>query len=197
MKLGIIVECPLKGVDHQVYEYTIPKLNDSLQFEIVSAGRNKVEMLNNCGPVASTLIESGCERVLIVWDLMPRFGGAVCRKEDVDSIKTSLEENNVPEGAVKLVCIEPELESWFLVDGDVLTSYKAKLWHPHPVKKFPGVVLPHNSRDAKSTISKYVETRKYVDYEAAMRIVRTIENFDRISASHDSFRRLKEFVESL
>lgn len=195
MKLGVIVECPLKGVDHLVYEYVIPRLHDELEFEIVSAGRNKAEMITKCGSVASTLFETGCESVLIVWDLMPRFGGAVCRKEDVDAILANLTENNVSLEKVKLVCIEPELEAWFLVDGRVLTSYKEQLHHPHPVKKFKGVVLPPASKDAKTTISNYLE-RRYSDYEAAMKIVKHIESFDRIAAGHDSFKRLKEFVEN-
>lgn len=196
MKVGVIVECPLKGVDHLVYEFVIPKLHSEIKFEIVSAGKHKTEMVNGCGKVASSLLESGCHHVLIIWDLMPRFGGEACRKEDVDAILQNLEENDVDRTKVKLVCIEPELEGWLLVDGRVLTSYKEQLHHPHPVKKFKGVLLPPSSRDAKKTIANYLE-RKYTDYESALRIVKHIEDFEKIADEHDSFRRLKEFLESL
>ncbi|RMG73891.1 MAG: hypothetical protein D6722_03100 [Bacteroidetes bacterium] len=86
MKLGVILECPKGGVDEKVYSYVFEQLCPELEVVVEEAGANKQQMIESCGPVAEILLDQGCEAVLIIWDLMPRWGGEPCRKEDVEAI---------------------------------------------------------------------------------------------------------------
>lgn len=198
MKLGLILECPKQGTDHQVYEYVIKKLCPAIEIVVVPSGStNKPGMIAKCGEVAKTLIEAEhCNKVAILWDLIPTWGGTACRKEDVEAITNNLNAANVDLSKVKLICIEPELEGWLIVEGTALTKYKTGICHPHPVKKFNGVKLSVQSNDSKKTISKYLE-RRYNDISEAIRIAKNIDDFDKIARKHESFARLKTFIEDI
>ena len=198
MKLGLILECPKQGTDHQVYEYVINQLCNAIEVVVIPSGTtNKPSMIANCGEIAQTLIEAeACQKVAILWDLIPAWGGKACRKDDIDAITKNLIAANVDLSKIKLICIEPELEGWLIVDGAALTKYKTDICRPHPVKKFNGAKLSAKSNNSKNTISKYLE-RKYNDIIEAIRIVKNIEDFDKIARKHESFSRLKEFVEEV
>lgn len=175
MKLGLILECPRQGTDHQVYEYVIKKLCPAIEVVVVPSGStNKPGMIAKCGEVARTLIEAeNCDKVAILWDLIPVWGGTACRKEDVEAITTNLNAAHVDLTKVKLICIEPELEGWLIVEGTALTKYKTAICHPHPVKKFNGVKLSERSNDAKKTVSKYLE-RRYNDITRQFALPKTL-----------------------
>lgn len=198
MKLGLILECPRQGTDHQVYEYVISQLCPGIEVVVIPSGAtNKPGLISKCGGIASNLFEAEhCDTVAIVWDLMPTWGGAACRKNDIEAITQNLIDNNVNVNNVKLICIEPELEGWLIVDGGALTQYKRDRSHPHRVRSFPGVTLPSQSNDAKKTISKYLGWR-YNDITEARRIARHITNYDHIARHHKSFARLKMFIEQI
>lgn len=198
MKLGLILECPKQGTDHLVYEYVIKRLCPAIEVFVVPSGStNKPGMIAICGEVAQTLIEvEHCDKVAVIWDLMPTWGGKACRKEDVDEITSNLKDSNVNLSKVKLVCIEPELEGWLIVDRAALTNYKTNLSHPHPVKKFKGRNLSSHSNDSKKIISKYLEKR-YIDISEAIKITKYIEDFGKIARKHASFARLKNLIEEL
>ena len=116
-----------------------------------------------------------CDKVLILWDFMPRWDKPVCRKVDSDEIKNNLKKEGIPESKVKLVCIEPELEAIFLADGRVLTSYKGEKSHPHPVEPIKDTPLFMHSKEAKAKISKYLG-RKYNDVQEALAIAKHISS---------------------
>ncbi len=193
MKLGVIVECPRGGVDDKVYSYVLQKLCPGLKYEMQSAGKDKSEMIENCGKVVRLLLAQGCSEVFIIWDLMPRWGGKPRRKEDEDAIHRSLVAAEVNPEKVKLVCIEPELESWLLADGEALTSYKQQKCHPHPVDRFTGKKLAPNSKASKPEVIKYLGW-KYNDVTEALRITQHVTSWDRIARKHQSFGRLKGYV---
>lgn len=197
MKLGLILECPLQGTDQQVYEYVIKQLNTTLGIITQPAGTNKPQMIQNCGKVAKLLLlQEKCDYVAIIWDLMPPWGGKPCRKEDVEAMIKKLQDEKVNLAKIKLICIEPELEGWLIVEGDALTCYKRQLCHPHSVKPFRGKKLRSNDNGAKTGISTYLG-RKYNDILEAIKIVQHINDYNKISKKHPSFKRLKTFVESL
>ncbi|MDR1141621.1 MAG: DUF4276 family protein [Planctomycetaceae bacterium] len=198
MKLGLILECPPNGTDHKVYDYVIHKLCTSLEITVIPTGTpNKSQMIKNCGNIAYSLLKlEHCDTVAIIWDLMPTWGGKPCRKEDVDKIKTSLNDANVDLSKIKFICIEPELEGWMIADGSALTRYKEKICFPHSVNKFENVRQSNNNNDSKKRISKYLE-RKYNDIIDAIKIVELFDNFDKVAKKHTSFRRLKKFIEEL
>ena len=196
MKIGLILECPKQGTDHQVYEYVVSTLCPGIEIMVVPSV-NKPALISKCGEIASLLLgNENCDTVAIIWDLMPRWGGPICRRNDVVDIVQNLTENNVDMNAVKLICIEPELEGWLIADGNALSSYKQALHPTHPVKKFKGKILPSQSNDAKKTISKYLE-RRYNDITEAIKIARNITDFNKIARKHESFLRLKMYVEHI
>ncbi|MDR2641629.1 MAG: DUF4276 family protein [Planctomycetaceae bacterium] len=202
MKLGLILECPIEGTDHQVYEYVVQQLCPQLEI-IVEGHRNKKLMIDNCGKTAKLLLKK-CDVVAIIWDLMPpwekkRRGKRrkePCRHNDIVKIQTNLENAKVNLSKVKLICIEPELEGWIIVDGSALTKYKKEIVSPHPVKKFNNVKQLNNSDDSKKRISKYLK-QKYNKIVEAIKIVKHFDNFDKIAKKHTSFCRLKKFIEEL
>jgi len=197
MKLGLILECPKQGTDQQVYEFVIEKLCPQLQVISQPAGNNKPQMIQNCGKAAKLLLDTEkCDYVAIIWDLMPPWGGKPCRKEDIDRILKKLEEANIDSTKIKLICIEPELEGWFLVEGHALTEYKRQCRRPHRVGSFKGIKLRKNDNSAKTCISTYLE-RKYNDVLEAIKIVQHINDYSKIARKHDSFKRLKMFVDSV
>jgi len=194
MKLGLILECPKGGTDQQVYEYVIRQWCPGLDFITLPAGSNKPQMIQNCGKVARLLLDlERCDNVLIIWDLMPPWGGQPCRLEDVTIILKKMESEQVDLTKIKLICMEPELEGWLLVEGKALTDYNAQLCHPHRVEKFTGKKLRSNSNEAKKVISKYLG-HKYNDVAEALRIIQHIDSYDKIAKKHPSFARLKTFI---
>ncbi len=198
MKLGLILECPKQGTDHQVYEYVIRALCPAIEIVVVPSGStNKPGMIAKCGIIAQTLIEADqCNKVVILWDLIPAWGGTTCRKEDIEAITNNLNAANVDLSKMKLICIEPELEGWLIVEGAALTKYKTDICSPHPVKKFNGIRLSAKSNNSKKTISKYLE-RRYNDITEAIRIAKNIDDFDKIARGNESFSRLKKFIEEI
>jgi len=198
MKIGLILECPKQGTDHQVYEYVISTLCPGIEILVIPSGAaNKPGLISKCGEIASTLFEAEhCDRVAIIWDLMPTWGGTACRKNDAEAIIRNLIDNNVDVTNVKLICIEPELEGWLVADGSALSKYKQTLCHPHRVKKFKGTVLPSQSKEAKKVITKYLE-RPYNDITEAIRIAMQIKDYSKIARKHASFARLKMYVEQI
>jgi hypothetical protein len=196
MKLGLILECSKQGTDHQVYEYVIKQICPAIDIVVIPSGAsNKPGMISKCGEIAQTLIQAEhCNKVAILWDLIPTWGGTACRKDDVDAITNNLSAANVDLNKIKLICIEPELEGWLIVEGTALTKYKTDICHPHPIKKFPGTKLSSKSNASKKTINKYLE-RKYNDISEAIRITKNIDDFNKIARKHDSFKRLKDFIE--
>jgi len=198
MKVGLILECPKQGTDHQVYEYVISRLCSDIEIVVIPSGAsNKPGLISKCGMIASTLFEAEkCDTVAIIWDLMPPWGGTACRKQDVEAITLNLIDNNVDLNNVKLICIEPELEGWLIADGCALSRYKKALHHPHSVKRFNGKVLPPQSNDAKKIISRYLE-RRYNDITEAIRIAMQITDYSKIARKHSYFARLKIYVEQI
>jgi hypothetical protein len=196
MKLGLILECPKQGTDHQVYEYVISKLCPTITLSITGC-MNKKDLISKCGMIAKILLQDdSCDRAAIVWDAMPTWGGRPCRKNDKDAIGRSLKEAQVDLSRVKLICMEPELEGWLLADGRGLTAYKAKLCHPHPVQNCKRIILSAESNYAKKIISRYLG-RRYNDMTDAIAIVKRLPDFDRVSRYHKSFARLKSYIDEM
>lgn len=198
MKLGLILECPNQGTDHVVYEYVIKKICPDIDVIVIPSGtNNKPQMISNCGSIAQALLVSEkCDKVAILWDLIPTWGGKACRKTDIDLITKNLIDAGLDLKNIKLICIEPELEGWLIVEGKAITLYKTELWHPHPVQKFKGIRLAPQSGESKKEISRYLGYR-YSDIIEAIRITKKIDSFDKIASKNQSFGRLKEFIDQL
>ncbi|MDR1142440.1 MAG: hypothetical protein LBL62_12165 [Planctomycetaceae bacterium] len=202
MKLGLILECPPNGTDHQVYEYVIRRLCPSLDVKPTGT-KNKLQMIEKCGNIASLLLgEDCCDYVVIIWDLMPPWSQhreKPCRKKDIDMILNNLENANIDplviKSKIKLICIEPELEGWIITESKALESYQQEKHPTHPKRFSPPKNIPRTDSHCKPIIEKYLGN--YNDIYDAIKIVKHFDNFDKVARKHTSFRRLKEFVEEL
>ena len=72
MKVGFIFECGPQGADKQVCEYLAQQICPGITPVSVTLD-NKPNLLKSAGTVAVRLLNEGCERVLIVWDLRPAW----------------------------------------------------------------------------------------------------------------------------
>lgn len=120
----MIFECGPQGADKKVCERFARQIKPDVQIVSITLD-NKPNLVSNCGKVAAQLIKQGCDRILIVWDLYPAWrekGQKPCRKEDRQAIQDSLTNAGVTSANVYLICIEPELEEWFLYDLTALLS---------------------------------------------------------------------------
>ncbi len=120
----MIFECGPQGADKKVCEKFARQIKPDIQITSVTLD-NKPNLVASCGRVTAQLIKQGCDRILIIWDLYPAWREKKqkpCRKEDRQAIQNSLTNAGVTSANVYLICIEPELEEWFLFD--ILSALK-------------------------------------------------------------------------
>ena len=127
--VGFIFECGRDGPDYKVCRHLLGKLNVNIEM-VARFLDDKRRLLPECGPVAAELLKT-CSRVVIIWDLMPPWGGNPCRREDKKKALQSLQEAKVPTHKVTLICIEQELECWLMADSRALGAVLSQLKHPH------------------------------------------------------------------
>ena len=194
MKIGFIFECGPEGPDVQVCRHLVHKLDPTIEF-ISSTLDNKKKLVEDCGAVAKVLLDE-CEKVIVVWDLYPAWrekGMKPCRHEDRLAIFQSLQSEKVDLDKIVLVCIQEELEAWLLADNRAVAAMLKPLKHPHPVSritKFPNPDIVSNPKKRLTRIftQELGASRRYVDYQHAIKLAREISDFNKIRRS-DSFQR--------
>lgn len=199
MKIGLILECQkprenwLKNADELVCCHVIEQIEPGTEFEISYKGSKPV-LLEECGEDAATLLKRGCCCVIIVWDLYPPcpWGTTADANKDHAAVKKNLEDAGIDEDApVYGICIAYELESWFLVDRQVLIDGlpKVKASHIKKVKNF-------EQADPKTILSDYFPGRYTGQTQYVIQLLKglTSEKFDRIQNKCTSFN---EFVDSV
>ena len=192
MKIGIICECGPQGAEAQVFPEIIRKLGLKHTLDIVPMDK-KPKLVEGCGKATGQLLESGCELVLIVWDLYPGWrekGQKPCRKEDREAILASLKASKVDVKKTKLICIQEELEAWLLCDGRALAEVLSRQTHKVKVKdeKAPDVVSNPKGRMRK--LFKQNGKSDYNDKTDAIKIVKALPDTKKLlrSSSFDRFK---------
>jgi Domain of unknown function (DUF4276) len=180
-KVGLIFECGPDGPDQQVCEYLARRLEPALDLSSVALG-NKPRLLAECGRAAARLLEEGCERVVIVWDLYPPWrerGARPCRREDRRQITEALEAAGITARPVFLVCIREELEAWLLADERALMHVLSRPAHPAKVR---GEKRPEQVRDPKKRLMRHFERhgQRYNLTLHARKIVEALPDWSRI-----------------
>jgi len=191
MKIGFIFECGPKGPDVKVCRHLVEQLDASIEFDYVALD-NKQNLISECGVAAGTLLDSGCQKVIIVWDLFPPWRDMKpCRHEDREGIFRSLQAEGVDLNQVELVCISEELEAWLLADKRAVTAMIARRKHPHPVGRIPAPRRPDNVRSPKKRLMQIFNQElgyRYVDYQHALLIAQELPDFNRIRRSVSFYR---------
>jgi hypothetical protein len=190
MKLGFILECGPQGADLKVCKNLVDRIMPKSQatFKTLDV---KPKLVSGCGAVAKQLIDDGCERVYIIWDLYPAWrvkGMKPCRKEDRDNIFDSLNKAQVPLERVHLICIEQELESWLIADGRALSEFLSR---PTILVKIKDSKEPDKVQNPKKYLTKhFCQNGKgiYTDYLHAEKLVGLIPDFQKLKKS-ETFKR--------
>ena len=192
MKIGIICECGPQGAEMQVFPEIVKRLGLKHTLDIVPMDK-KPKLVEGCGKAAGQLLESGCDRVLIVWDLYPGWrekGQKPCRKEDRKAILSSLKASKVDSRKAKLVCIQEELEAWLLCDGRALAEVLSRQTHKVKVKDEKS---PDNVSNPKGRMRKLFQHNGKSDYNDktdAIKIVKALPDTKKLlrSSSFDRFK---------
>ena len=206
MKLGLILECQLNGPDAKVLRCLLTQFAREVELRIATEG-NKVNLVRECGTTAKQLIEDGCERVVIVWDLFPaEWGDALkqkdrnpCLHRDRERIHASLQAADVDFGRVSLVAVEYMLESWLLADKRAIAAFLSKSLHKSLQKEITAQqVGGHNParekkpKDVLSKIFEQLDHRAYRDFDHAFKIANEITDLRDLKRLCPSFQRFWE-----
>lgn len=195
MKVGFIVECCAEGAETKVIPH-VARMVDRSVSSVVIPLRSKRLLKTDCGMVAKRLLEnSGCQRVIILWDLLPDFNeyeGRGCRHDDKAQIAASLRSAGLAptDGRIRLVCIEKMLEAWILADNQAVAAF---LSTPEHSTRIPKCKRPDDVRDPEAVLNRsFRETRfrKYRDLDHAFTIIQQA-SLSRLRRSA-SFRRFEE-----
>lgn len=189
MKVGMIFECGPKGADRTVCEHLAKRIRSDLEIKSETLD-NKPNLIAECGTVAAQLLEDGCERVVIVWDLYPAWrekGAKPCRKEDREGIAASLTSAGLELDKVALVCIEEELEAWLLADNRAISIVLSRPTHKVDIKRQRN---PERGNPKKRMTKLFNENagQPYRDLKHAETIAKAIPDFQRLRRV-DTFRR--------
>lgn len=173
MKIGFVFECGPKGADKQVCEYLAGKLRPADTF-VSRTLDNKANLLASAGSVAAALLEDGCERVLIVWDLRPAWpekGSRPCRHAERLALLEVLEKAGVAGKPVFLVCIEQELESWLLADEGNLSDFLSTPAHRYEAGR---VRAPDRVQQPKAAVINHFKQARGWRYDDKVHAVKVM-----------------------
>lgn len=197
MKVGFILECTLGGPDAVIYPYVAAQLCNALEIEKPETLKDKKSLLKEAPLVTQTLFESGCDKVFIIWDRIPRWGiGGNC-ESDKEKLMKELTNLKVNTANVYFCCIEEMLESWLIADGDGVTNWiNSKT--THKIKPFPDHKNIQAQSSPKEKISAYLKANfgkwKYNDYTDNFGILKHLPSYDKAAKWNPSFA---EFVDSI
>lgn len=184
MKIGFIFECGPEGADKQVCEYLAREIRPGIT-PVSRTLDNKPRLLQDCGLVAAKLLEEGCERVLIVWDLRPAWPGKkTCRKVERDAVLAALVKAGIAKKPVFLVCVEQELESWLLADEQKISAYLSTDAHPYQARRVSKPDRVPNPKAAMMNHFKDARGLRYEDRTHAIKVLKAAEtNLKRLRRS--------------
>lgn len=192
MKVGFIFECGPAGADVQVCEFLARQIVPGIE-SVSRTLDNKPGLIQDCGLVAAKLLEDGCERVLIVWDLRPALTGKKpCRKHERETVLSRLDAVGVADKPIFLICIEQELESWLLADEVKISAYLSTAAHPYVAKRVSKPDRESNPKAAMMNHFKSTLGRRYEDRIHAIKVLRAADtDFKKLRRS-PSFARFEQ-----
>jgi len=195
------LECQPNGPDQLVCEYLIKRLRPDADTVPITL-ENKFKLIERCGKATALLFDvDNCQRVVIVWDVRPYWSPQApiaegfCLHEEREGIFASLKEADVNSSDVHLVCIYRELESWLLADDRAIAKVISQLTGSRLTgrnkPKIKDEKKPESVKDPKARLMKIFKqhrTQEYNAYYHALRIVKELQNFDKIKRCN-SFKR--------
>ena len=174
MIIGFIFECGPQGADKQVCEYLAGQLKPGRK--IVSRTMdNKLKLLEGAASVAKKLLQEGCERVLIVWDLRPAWPDKKdkpCRAKERQILLDGLKKEGLQNAPVYLVCIEQELESWLLASDHSISAFLSTPAHPYQARR---VKRPDREANPKAAMNNHFMAARGTRYEDRVHAIKVLK----------------------
>lgn len=134
MKIGIVCEGRLAGEDAQVFEHFAGRIAPGAVVQAFPQG-TKPELFARAGEVARVLFATGFDKVLIIWDVLPRWKRPNGEIQDRQDLRPSLVNAGVDANpCLYRVAIHKELEAWLLADGSALSAVLSRPAHPVTIK---------------------------------------------------------------
>jgi len=200
MKLGLIVESGPQGAEVQVLPYLAEQIAPGVECSCVTFC-NKPALIGECGPATANLLNDGCDKVLIVWDLYPAWREDGCRPdcvEDCVAIRAALRTAGVSDddGRVAMICIREELEAWLVADGRALSAVLSRPTHPVRVGDTRSPDTARNPKVKLRNIFRQHGRSDYSDRTHAIQIVQALPGHNRIGRSQ-SFQRFTCKVQAI
>ena len=183
MKIGMIFECGPAGADKKVCEYLARQLQPGLEIISVTLN-NKPNLINDCGKAAAKLIQDGCDRVLIIWDLYPAWREKKqkpCRRDDRLEIHASLTNAGVALTHIHLICITEELEAWLIADGRAVSEILSTPQHRVKIKDTKNSERKTNPKKYLNQLFKQHKGQPYSDLQHAEKIVQKMPDLNKIN----------------
>ena len=198
-RVGVLVECGRAGLEvvvcRKICQLIAADHGLALAPEIVPMD-NKARLIEECGTAARTLLASGCERVVILWDerpAWPEMHAELCWHHERIRILEQLQNARVPEGRAHLVCIEREFESWLLFDHRMLSAVLSTPAHRVHVSKQANPDRRPNPKGAMITLFNKLAGKRYVDVQFAARFAECLDGLNRLRKCR-TFRRFEERI---
>ncbi len=130
MRVAIVCEGRLQGEDAQVFEHFAKRIAPQAAVKTFPQG-TKPELFSKAGDVVAALFAEGYDRVLIMWDILPRWGRPDGEQQDAADLQISLAVAGVGNHPCLFrIAIHKELEAWLLADGAALSAVMSRPAHP-------------------------------------------------------------------
>ena len=202
MKVGIICEGRLGGEDAQIFEHFAKRIAPLAAVKTFPQG-TKPELIAEAGNVAASLFATGYDRVLIMWDVMPRWNKPNGEAQDRQDLLPALSTAGVAtHPCLFLIAIHKELEAWLLADGNALSAVLSRPAHP--------VVIPNTNNaetvpNPKKRLEKLFEQHNVPfglqpaqgTYQPKLAAIRIAENISKNFGQLGKLASFKKFGRSL
>jgi hypothetical protein len=187
MSIGFIFECGPQGADKPVCEYLAGHLRPGETF-VSRTMDNKLKLLAGAAPVAKQLLDSGCLRALIVWDLRPAWPdkkNKPCRAKERQTVLDGLANEGLENAPVFLVCVEQELESWLLASDHAISEFLSAGAH---ACKANSVKKPDRMPNPKAVMNNHFTAAWGARYEDRVHAIKVLK------AAEPDWKRLRRSV---
>jgi hypothetical protein len=174
MKLGFVFECWIDGPDYNVMKHLVNWIRPDAKFEAVTIG-DKGLLLDECADNVAIFLKTGCDKVFIVWDLMPKYANCDCIVDERNLIRQQLINKNVPLVNVEFIGIVHELESWLIADVSAIERVLSTPAHPVSIAN---IRHPDREVNPKKKLRRLFNQHKGTDYndlDSAIRIIAQVQ----------------------
>jgi len=175
MKLGFVFECWIDGPDYKVLKHIVNWIKPDCKFEPVTLG-DKGVLLEDCADSTDLLLKAGCDKVFIVWDLMPKYANCNCIVEERNLIRKQLIDKNIPLNNVEFVGIVHELEGWLIADVSAIERVLSTPAHPVSIANIRHPDREPNPKGKLRQIFREHRGADYSDLVHAIRIIKEVQS---------------------